>query len=107
MSAWCRTVRAAAIVDGSAACGTRVNTFSHSTFKSLFVSREELAAADPRRVPNLDAWGLARRAVLEFCDGRRTLSEIETELRRHHGDLFPGRGEAQAFVVRTLSPDGR
>ena len=82
-------------------------TSRQSTFKSLFVSREELAAADPRRVPDLDAWGRARRSVLELCDGKRSLAEIEAELRRRHGDLFPARGAAEAFVVRTLAADGR
>jgi hypothetical protein len=54
-------------------------------------------------VPALTPRGLARRTVLELCDGRRTVGEIERRLRDAHPDLFPAGHEAAVFAAEVLS----
>ena len=77
--------------------------FAHSTFQGMLVCREDLDRTDLRFVPRLSPWGEARRSVLELCDGRRTLAEIERELQRRHAALFQSFAEAAAFVTEVVT----
>ena len=79
------------------------SVFQHSTFNGMLLSREELRAMHPRFAPRLTPRGVARRSVLELCDGSRTLNDIEQELFRRHGDLFETAGEAGAFVAEVVT----
>jgi hypothetical protein len=77
--------------------------FTHSTLQGMLLCREDLARTDPRFVPRLTAWGQARRSVLELCDGRRRLGEIEQEVQRRHPDLFRSVGEVGGFVTEVVT----
>ena len=79
------------------------STFHHSTFHGMLLSREDLRAMHPAFAPRLTPRGVARRSVLELCDGSRTLTDIEQELFRRHGDLFGSAGEAGAFVAEVVT----
>src|SRR5206468_2971544 len=74
-------------------------SFTHSTWKGMLISKEELQRTRPNFVPTLTARGAARLSVLSLCDGRRTLAEIEEEVYRRHPRLFPSRSQAAAFVA--------
>ncbi len=74
--------------------GERLARSRHSTVRGMLLSRDELARTDPAFVPSLTPRGVARRSILELCDGRRPLAEIEREVYRRHPDLVlvGGRG---------------
>ncbi len=77
--------------------------FGHSTFQGILLCKEDLERTDLRFVPRLSPWGEARRSVLELCDGRRALAEIELEIQRRHPALFRSFGDAAAFVTEVVT----
>ena len=77
--------------------------FTHSTFKGMLLAPEDLARTQPESQPTLSPWGLARRTVLELCDGSRPLAEIEREVRARHRALFRSAGEAATFVAEVVT----
>jgi protein arginine N-methyltransferase 1 len=81
--------------------------FRHSTLNGLLLAREELRRMNPRFVPSLTPRGDARRLVLELCDGRRTLAEVERAVFERHGDLFATPADAQVFVGEVVTRDTR
>jgi protein arginine N-methyltransferase 1 len=80
--------------------------FSHSTFGGMLLCPEDLAKSRPDYVPRLTSWGKARRSVVNLCDGKRTVAEIEREVYALHRDLFASPGEASAFVYEVMVPYG-
>lgn len=78
----------------------------HSTLNGMLLTREDLQAHAPDVAPRLTPRGLARRSVLELCDGQRALRAIEDEVFRRHPALFKSRGEAQAFVAEVVARYG-
>ena len=78
--------------------------FAHSTWQGMLVSSEELRKTRPDARPQLTPWGVARRSVLELCDGRREVADIEREMQRRHGNLCPSSGDAARFVAEVLFP---
>lgn len=83
--------------------GERGRTFRHSTLRGMLLTREDLARTSPLYRPALTARGIARRTVLELCDGRHTLAEIEAEVYRRHGELFADRAQASTFVAEVVT----
>jgi len=79
------------------------HTFSHSTFKGMLLCREDISMTRPDFVPRLNPWGEARRAVVNLCDGRRSIAEIEEEISRAHAKLFPTRAAAAEFVAEVVT----
>ena len=77
--------------------------FSHSTLKGMLFDATDLRMTDPEYRPRLTDRGVARRSVLELCDGSRTLAQIETELFERHRALFPSPAEAAVFVSEVVS----
>ena len=77
--------------------------FRHSTFQGMLLCREDLDRTDLGFVPRLTPWGEARRSVLELCDGRQALAEIEREVLRRHPTLFGSLAEAAAFVTEVVT----
>lgn len=77
--------------------------FIHSTFQGMLLCEEDLARAQPGFVPSLTPRGAARRSILELCDGRRSLAEIEQEIYRRHPQLFPSLAQAAAFVSEVVT----
>ncbi|HEV2170011.1 MAG TPA: 50S ribosomal protein L11 methyltransferase [Candidatus Binatus sp.] len=86
--------------------GTVRRKFSHSTFAGMLVCPEDLAKSRPDYVPKLTSWGMARRSVVNLCDGKRTLAQIEREVYELHRDLFASPKEASAFVYEVMVPYG-
>jgi protein arginine N-methyltransferase 1 len=82
---------------------TSLGRFRHSTLHGMLICREELRRMNPGFVPTLTPRGLARLSVLELCDGRRPLAEIERELFRLHPKLFPTVAEAGAFAAEVVT----
>jgi 2-polyprenyl-3-methyl-5-hydroxy-6-metoxy-1,4-benzoquinol methylase len=76
--------------------------FAHSTWKSLVLTGESIMRSQPDRVPRLSRLGQARKIVLEFCDGKRTIREIEQAVLREHPHLLPSRSEISRFVFVEL-----
>ncbi len=86
--------------DGGAAPIAR---FSHSTLRGMLLAPERLHRTRPDYVPRLTHRGEARRSVLELCDGRRPLAEIERDVYERHPALFRDRAAAAFFVAEVVS----
>ena len=77
--------------------------FTHTTFNGLLLDQEALTRAHLDRVAILNARGRARQVVLSYCDGRRTVAEIQEIVRRDHPELFPSAQAISSFIERVLS----
>ncbi len=77
--------------------------FRHSTLKGMLLTRGDLEHTRPAFRPSLTHLGVARRSILELCDGSRTLSDIEDAVYRRHGDLFATRDQAAVFVAEVVT----
>lgn len=80
-------------------------SFSHSTWQGDLLTAEEPHARQPAHVPIPSPRGKARAIVLGYCDGRRTVKEIEETVLREHPKLFPSREEILHFVAHVLGRD--
>ena len=87
----------------SSASGSAKARFDHSTAEGMLLTAEDLARTRPDYVPRLTAWGEARRTLLELCDGRRSVAEIEAEVWRRHPALFTSAEAAGAFVAEVVT----
>ncbi|MBE0614408.1 MAG: 50S ribosomal protein L11 methyltransferase [Burkholderiales bacterium] len=83
-----------------------VARFTHSTLKGMLISREDLVHTNPDSIPVMSIWGKARQTVLELCDGKRTLRQIEDGVLLEHPDLFPTRTEAAVFAAEVITRYG-
>ena len=79
--------------------------FSHSTFNGLLLDREALTRANPDRVAALNERGRAHQIVLSYCDGNRTVAEVQALVERDHPELFPSKRATAAFVTQVLARD--
>ncbi len=76
---------------------------SHSTLKGMLLERADVRMTDPGYRPALTERGLARRTVLELCDGVRTLAAIEAGIATRHPGLFASADEAAVFVGEVVT----
>jgi precorrin-6B methylase 2 len=76
---------------------------SHSTWKGILPVREMMMRTHDAAVPTLTDRGVARRTVLELCDGHRSVRDIEVALHARHPDLFPSAREASVFAAEVLA----
>jgi precorrin-6B methylase 2 len=74
-----------------------------STFEGMLIAREDMARTRSAFQPMLTPAGVARRTVLELCDGMRPLSLIEDEVWSRHPHLFRTRDEAAMFVAEVVT----
>jgi len=79
--------------------------FAHSTWQGQILTPEQLMQRNPEHVPQLGCKGQATATVLSYCDGTRTVAEIEHAVLRDHPDLLPYAGEISGFVARILGRD--
>jgi protein arginine N-methyltransferase 1 len=79
----------------------------HSTWQSELLTPEEFVKRTPGHVPHPGREGRARMIVLGYCDGRRTVREIEQVVLRDHPDMFPSADAISHFVARVLGQDTR
>jgi protein arginine N-methyltransferase 1 len=77
--------------------------FRHSTVNGTLFAREDLRKTHPSYVPKLTPRGVARRLVLELCDGSRPLAEVERIVFREHPQLFASAADAQVFVSEVVT----
>lgn len=84
------------------ASGARI---SHSTLESVVIDAGQATKSHPEHVPRLGDRGVARRVVLGYCDGRRSVREIEAAVLRDHPDLMPTEQALSDFVNDVLAQD--
>lgn len=77
-----------------------------STFAGLLVSAEDLRVTAGLARPRLTRPGQARREVLQLCDGRHTVADIEAAIQERFPDLAPSREDAEGFVAEVLAVYG-
>ena len=86
--------------DGS---GAEKASSRHSTFKGMLVSAEDLRRQRPDFVPVLNPRAVARRAVLELCDGKTPLATIEAVIQSRFPQQFADTKAASAFVAEIVA----
>jgi protein arginine N-methyltransferase 1 len=79
--------------------------FSHTTFNGLLLDGDALNRGRPDRIAKLNARGRARQVLLSYCDGKRTISEVEALVICKHPDLFPSPEATSSFAKRVLMWD--
>jgi protein arginine N-methyltransferase 1 len=79
--------------------------FAHSTFNGLLLDQEALTRAHPDRIALLNERGRARQIVLSYCDGKRSVAEVEALVRREQPDLFPSASATSSFIRQVLAWD--
>ena len=82
-----------------AASGKR---FSHSTWQGEVIDPAQLARNQPNHVPRLSSTANARNIVLSYCDGERSVSQVQDAVLLNHPDLFPSSAEISRFVTTVL-----
>lgn len=80
-------------------------TFRQSTWDASTLRPEDVRRTQPDHVPHLSRRGRARQIVLGYCDGRRTVREIEAAVQRDHPSLMPTPKAISDFVVAVLGRD--
>ena len=76
--------------------------FSHSTWLSDLLMGEQLAKTRPDHVPQLSRLARASTLVMGYCDGQRSVSQIQEAVLREHPALFPSAAEITRFVAAML-----
>jgi len=76
--------------------------FRQSNLGDHLLSSEDLRSTRPDSVPTLSRWGAAEQSVLELCDGRRRVLEIEETVGRRFDTLFSSKEEVSRFVASVL-----
>lgn len=79
--------------------------FGHSTWQGEVIDPAQLARNRPEYVPRLSPSANARNIVLAYCDGQRSVSQVQEAVLVDHPDLFPSRDEIVRFVTATLRRD--
>ena len=76
--------------------------FSHSTWLGDLLMQEQLARTRPDHVPQLSRVARARALVLGYCDGQRSVGQIQEAVLRENPLLFPSPAEIARFVAAVL-----
>jgi len=79
--------------------------FAHTTFNGLLLDKAALSRAQPDRTAMLNDRGRARQIVLSYCDGQRTLAEVQAIVLDEHPELFPSAQATSSFVEQVLAWD--
>ncbi|OQC17494.1 methyltransferase domain-containing protein [Candidatus Skiveiella danica] len=77
--------------------------FSHSTWLGDLLMHEQLNRTRPDHVPQLSRAARARALVLSYCDGQRSVGQIQEAVLREHPALFPSSTEITRFVAAVLT----
>ena len=80
-------------------------TVSHSSWQGMMLRTSDVAQLQLDHVPVLNELGKARSVVLGYCDGVRTLSQIQEMVCTNHPELFPTEAEILRFVVAVVGRD--
>jgi protein arginine N-methyltransferase 1 len=79
--------------------------FSQSIFNGLLLGQESMTRTRPDRIAALNDRGRARQIILSYCNGQRTVEEVQTLVERDHPALFPSRQATTSFITRVLAED--
>jgi SAM-dependent methyltransferase len=79
--------------------------FSHNTFNGLLIDRNSLLRTQPDRIAALNNRGQARQVVLSYCDGHRTVAEVQALIQQEHPKLFPSAQAMSSFIAQILAWD--
>jgi len=78
-------------------------THAQSTLTGMLIDPADIRLTNPHYRPTLTTRGIARRTVLDLCDGTRRLSAIEEEVFARHRALFRSAEEAAVFVGEVVT----
>jgi len=76
--------------------------FSHSTWLGDLLMQEQIGKTRPDHVPQLSRVARAKALVMAYCDGQRSVAQIQDSVLREHPDLFPSANEITRFVDAVL-----
>lgn len=79
--------------------------FRHSTWPGMPSLPSDLVRSRPDHVPRPARRARAAAVVLGYCDGTRSVREIEQAVLREHPDLFPSEDETARFVAHVIGRD--
>ena len=79
--------------------------FNHSTWQGDLLERERFARNRPEHIPQVSQTAHARSLVLDYCDGQRSVAQVQAAVLRDHPNLFPSSEEITRFVTKVLSRD--
>jgi len=79
--------------------------FSYTTFNGLLLDGTSLNRGRPDRIAKLNERGRARQVVLSYCDGERTVEQIEVLVSKEHPNLFPSSSATSSFIRSVLQWD--
>jgi protein arginine N-methyltransferase 1 len=79
--------------------------FAHTTFNGELLDENALTRARPDRVARLNVRGRARQIVLSYCDGERSIADVQEAVSREHPDLFPTAQALSTFITQVLARD--
>lgn len=78
---------------------------AHSTFNGLLLDRKALTRAQPDRLATVNERGRARQLILSYCDGERTVAEVQALVQQEHPQLFPSQTAMASFITEILAWD--
>ena len=79
--------------------------FSHSTWQGDLLDREQMVRSHPDHIPQVSRTAHARSLVLGYCDGQRSMAQVQEAVLHEHPALFPSRQETTRFITAVLSRD--
>jgi len=97
---WRWQVEVDARLDAGKGRGTQTKKFDHSTFSGSPSLHAGLSRPASIYKPKLSRQGEAARFLLSTFNGRKTIEELEKELLRRYGDVFPSPATASRFLAR-------
>lgn len=77
----------------------------HSTLAGRLIGPEVLRRKRPDFRPQPSASSRARSIILGYCDGHRSVRDVESCVLREHPDLFPSVAELRSFVSLTIDQE--
>lgn len=77
--------------------------FAYNTFNGQHLDAEALTRVRPERVARLNDRGHARQVVLSYCDGQRTVADVQELVSKNHPGLFPSEQASSSFVTKVLA----
>lgn len=77
--------------------------FSLTTFNGLLLDDMALKRSRPDRIARLNERGRAQQIALSYCDGTRTVAEVEALVMKEHPDLFPSARATEKLVRSVLA----